>query len=114
MGRIAPPIVVVEGSDVILHPSLEAAERWLEPWWVRGSEGIVYDAVGNQLEAVVTEGEKVRLTETEPTIHAPAELRAALVSYLRKSKGQEDAFLDSSSLDALIRLCSTPRKRKKY
>jgi hypothetical protein len=106
MNEVLPPIVVVEGFDVIIHSSLADAEQWLEPWWVRGHEGTIYDAIGYRLDAIVEEKSgKVAITRPTASVCAAGELRSALVAYLQRSgKSRDETQLLKLPLDVLIQM----------
>jgi len=110
------PIIVVEGFDVSLHSSISDAENWLEPWWVRQNEGLIYDAGGHRLTTVVLEikephlfgtkvREKVQILTGASDVDASDELRSALIAHLKAAgKIQDSIALESASLEYLISL----------
>lgn len=111
MAGIVPPIVVVEGFDVVVHPSLKEAEQWLEPWWVQKNEGVVYDATGNRLGAAVDKkAGTIKLVRSAADASSEKELKLALIEYLlRSGKSSEESQLQSFPLQRLIQMASTRR-----
>lgn len=98
------PIFVVEGLDnVNVFDTVEDAQRFLEPWWVKQKEGAVYDAEGRLLRL---DTDKIRVTisiEEEEPMHAN-ELENILRSYL-KAGGEPIGNDVSCNLPCLVEFC---------
>ena len=116
MPNIALPIIIVEGNDVSVYSTKEAAELALEPWWIRRSEGVIFDSNGRRLTAIVVPVandssftplkppplEKVQINVT-PSVDAANDLRRALVNNIRLRQRNIDlSSLEDESLASLI------------
>ena len=93
---LVPPIVLVEGHDVMICASVAVAERFLEPWAVQDGTARGFDALGRRLafrvEATPRRGWWARLVkpavrsvrvdvaDSEPS--GRSELEAALRDYV--------------------------------
>jgi hypothetical protein len=113
-----PPIVIVEGHDVSVHPSPEHAATYLEPRDVNDGVYVAYDSEGWLLDLNVKRVKRehhflwfrwvvsyqgVVLSEHEPATDGSAELRRKLVEYLNLiSKKKPEGELPTASLDQLI------------
>jgi hypothetical protein len=75
-----PPILIVEDLDVIAFSSVEAAERYLEPWWVTENCGRIYDASGRRMDATCR-GKRVFLDVTSED--KESELSSVLRAHLQ-------------------------------
>lgn len=79
MTDIVGPIIVSEGpGNVIVFKAVADAEAWLEPWWIEGDEGTIYDAHGRILVGIPM-ADRVLLRAGV----ASSETRAALIQLLR-------------------------------
>jgi hypothetical protein len=87
------PILVIDGSDVSVHRSLDAAVRSVEGVDVEGGLYRCFDAVGRRITLTASGGRRGRITveigtvrvesiEAEPT--GAGELRDALVDHLQQ------------------------------
>ena len=75
---IVAPIFVSEGpGNVKAFPSLADAESWLEPWWVDGGEGLIFDSMGQMLAGLAS-GDRVVLGCGTLTAETRAMLRELL------------------------------------
>lgn len=105
-----PPIICVEGDDVICFSSLEAIMQCLcEPDWegVGRGEEVAYDSEGRRLSLYVVQapglfGRKTLVVEHEDTnpVHV-TELARVLRSFLARTKVARD-WLDTASLSDLV------------
>jgi hypothetical protein len=91
---VKPPILYVEGYDLVVFQTPETAEGWFELPDV--NVGVVYDAEGRVLEREVADG-SIRLAPTDAT--RPDALRAAI---LRTFDLTGIAASTSVSLDYLV------------
>lgn len=114
---IKPPIVVIDGDDIMVHSSVEDAEIDLEPGDVKSGGIEVYDSAGQLLDLSVTlielkrhflyfkwtkHYEGVRIKIHEPIVNRVNELRAKLLSFL-SSKGMTEKGLEDTILEELIK-----------
>ena len=77
-----PPIFIVEGLDVTVHRSVEDAQSWLEPWWIKQKEGVAYDAEGRLLHLKISKRHiSMTLAEEEPK--HPSGLESILRRFLK-------------------------------
>jgi hypothetical protein len=109
--RIALPILVAEGHDLMFFSSEDAVGRYLEPWYPGDVECLAFDAEGRKLELFIArrlvprrwlpdrtdERVAVRACESEPT-HA-AELAELLAEWLQIVN---EAVPATPTLDALL------------
>ena len=114
-----PPILIVESYDISVHPSIEHAERFLEPFDVKNGIYTAYDYEGNLLDLYVTketeksrlfflkwstEYEKVNLRDRQPIENRQAELREKLFEYLQyRGKKPELEQMDFVQLIGRVR-----------
>ena len=114
MTSIQPPIVLLDGADIIFFAAVDEAESWLEPVDVRAGSFRMLDSSGRELTASVDEvpvglltklgfgRETVSITAVPAGRSALDELRAILIAYLvRLGLGSKEA-LDSLPTDRLI------------
>jgi hypothetical protein len=116
-----PPIVIIEGNDISVHPSIEHVASYLEPQDVEAGIFAVYDSEGWLLDLTVKVAKRerqflwFRWIETYPGIavstHEPAfnssiELRRTLIHYLNvvTKKQLSESDIPGLSLDELIQL----------
>lgn len=94
------PILVIEGLDVLAFSSMAAAQRHLEPWWVKEERGLVYDASGRRMKAVCR-GKSVVLSVDREGGMREGELSAALRAHFR-AIGKPTLADESSSLSQMV------------
>ena len=51
---IKPPLVQIDGPDIIIYESIEEAERDTEPQDIKNEDFNIFDSEGNQLNFVIT------------------------------------------------------------
>ena len=61
---LQPPVIIVEGDDILMFESADAAERYLEPVDVAAGTYSAYDAEGRKLE-ILTDGRIVQVLSSE-------------------------------------------------
>ena len=106
---LQPPILVLEGQDVELYPSLAEAIQDLEGVDVADGAYRLFDAAGRRI-VLRAEGVKrgrflvaigtVHFERIEASAEGVAELRAALIEFLTTTSGRTD--LGDADLPALI------------
>lgn len=112
-----PPIICVDGQDVIVFPSIQDAQLWLEP--VDENQGVLYDSQGHLLRVSVktikqkrkflsfyrtNSYESIIINEVSPTVDCSSELRSALTSYLLWKKHSEDEMKDDTLADLILKV----------
>jgi hypothetical protein len=109
---IKPPILYIEGNDVVVFLSKADAESWFEPWIVKDAEaGDAYDSAGHLLKMEVGVKEKdqsflwfkwkrqyqsIMLIENDSATDHSAELKNKLRAYLVHSGIQEKELQNAS------------------
>jgi len=102
-GVLVPPLVLVDGHDVMICASVGVAERFLEPWAVEDGSAYGFDATGRRLAFRIQPrppagfwsrlfGAAQGSVRIEPAEHEPtgrAELEAALKDYVRATLPSE-------------------------
>lgn len=91
MNTILLPIFVVEGLDVMVFDSKQAAEQFLEPWWIKKGLGSVYDSEGRLLKLIV-EDSTVKISSSEEIPMHIGELKKILFDFLKITRN--DQYLD--------------------
>jgi hypothetical protein len=100
---LVPPLVLVDGHDVMICATVAVAERFLEPWAVEDGSAEGFDATGRRLafrvETTLPTGpwskvfssprEAVRIEAAEQEPSGGAELAAALRDYVRATLPSE-------------------------
>lgn len=87
------PIIVVEGNDIGIFMSIDAAESSVEPIDVRADEYRIFDATGIQLRADIHKlpgllaRERIKLSPT--SFDDPDFLASTLRKYLSEATNQE-------------------------
>jgi hypothetical protein len=94
------PILIIEGLDVLAFSSVQAAQRHLEPWWVKEQRGRVYDATGRSMRAVCRGQRVVLSVDCDNAVHED-EVSAALRAHLR-AIGKPKLADENSSLSQMI------------
>jgi hypothetical protein len=84
-----PPILIFEGRDVSIHPSLEHARFFSEVIDVKAGMYEVYDSEGLLLDLKIISKrgrEEAVIEERQPAVFQAAELHQRLVEYLKIGK----------------------------
>ena len=84
-----PPIIIFEGRDVSIHPSLEHAKSFPEVVHVKTGIYEGYDSEGLLLDLKIVSNlgrEEVVIEERQPKVFRTAELHRRLVDYLKIGK----------------------------
>jgi hypothetical protein len=95
----ALPIVIVEGLAAQVFPSVQSAELYVEPWWVKNGEGKVYTADGHRMIAIC-QGQLVLLSLDPSSSPQEEELTTVLRTHSRTVG--ETSIRDDSSLPQLL------------
>ncbi len=127
---IKPPILYIEGNDVIVFASQDDAESWIEPWIVKnGQAGDVYDSTGHLLKMEVGVKERDRsflwlkwksqyqsiiLKENDLTTDYSAELKNRLKAYLVQSGIQENELQNISLMELSLKVGGLMPWKKKF
>ena len=112
---LVPPIILVDGHDVMMFGSVAAAERFLEPWAVQDDSAAGFDAKGRKLAFYVephsqkgwmnklfgTPPGRVRIVAAQGSADE-ATLKTVLGRYLSARKPDSTAHGSSKSLEELI------------
>ena len=114
---IKPPLVQIDGPDIIIYESIEEAERDTEPQDIKNEDFNIFDSEGNQLNFVITLHKRKRkliffefediypvvtICEKKPTINKQEELRNIIIDYLLQQKKYSQSNLENRSLHYLI------------
>lgn len=109
------PIILSENGDVSFFDSVHAAEEYVEPIDVRNQEYVAYDRTGRRLDLrVVTKyrlRDVVEIVDREDAETAPEELGELMRTHL-SALGFQPVEFDGLSLDALVHLAWTARRRR--
>jgi hypothetical protein len=126
---IKPPILCIEGNDVVVFATQEDAENWIEPMIVSdGDAGETYDSAGHLLRMEVGFKEQDRsffgfkwkrqyestiLREGDSASDYTDELKKKLTAYLA-NRGVQSSELRNASLSELALKVGAfmPRKKK--
>lgn len=101
MATILFPIFVIEGLDIVAFNSIEAAEQFLEPWWVKEKLGKVYDSEGRLLE-LIAEDSTVKISSSEEIPMHISELRKVLFDFLKITRNDQ-CFDPNHELSYLVK-----------
>lgn len=113
--HLVPPIVLVDGHDVMMFASVADAERFLEPWAVEDGSAEGFDAQGRRLAFYVeppsrggvigkllgTPPGRVRIASAGGSSD-PETLKAVLRQYLSILRPDSAAAISTKSLDELV------------
>jgi hypothetical protein len=114
---IKPPLIQIDGSDIIIYESIEEAESDTEPQDIKDEDLRIFDAEGYQLLFVLSIHKRKRkllfweyedayphvsICEIKPTINKKEELRNIIITYLLKQKKYSLSNLEERSLHYLI------------
>jgi hypothetical protein len=114
--QLVPPIILVDGHDLMMFGSVVEAERFLEPWAVEDGTARGYDAEGRKLAFRVERPSQrglvprllgrpegmVRITAADSVPQEQQVLRDILARFLTRRHSELVPALPDQSLPALV------------
>ena len=104
------PLVLCEGGDIEFFRTAKDAAAGLEPWYVREESFQLYDSDGCVLR-VTTDGKQVTISDPSTPESREYELRFRLRDLFLASRYHPRAQIANASLDQLIALGLSGRRR---